>query len=64
MIIMLYNLIFDNRMWFRGVWECVAFQSVFYSEIHQNNIFYFKKIIFDISTSKGSENIKKNINLK
>ena len=22
MILMLYNLIFDNRVWFRGVWEC------------------------------------------
>jgi hypothetical protein len=29
-------------------------------EIHQNNIyFYFLKFIFDISTSKRSENIKK-----
>jgi hypothetical protein len=29
----------------------VAFQIAFYLEMHQNNIF-FKKIIFDISTSK------------
>jgi hypothetical protein len=36
----------------------VAFQSVFHSEIYQNNIyFYFLKIIFDINTSKGSKNI-------
>jgi len=26
----------------------VTFQSVFYSKMHQNNIFYFLKIIFDI----------------
>jgi hypothetical protein len=31
----------------------VTFQSVFYLEMHQNNIFfYFLKIIFDISASK------------
>ena len=30
----------------------VVFQSVFCFEMHQNNIFYLKKIIFDISTSK------------
>jgi hypothetical protein len=31
----------------------VAFQSVFYLEMHQNNIFfYFLKIIFDISVLK------------
>jgi hypothetical protein len=30
----------------------VVFQSVFRAEMHQNNIFYFKKIIFKISTSK------------
>jgi hypothetical protein len=29
-----------------------AFQSVFYLEMHQNNFFYFKKIIFDISALK------------
>ena len=36
----------------------VAFQSVFYLEMHQNNFFYFFKIIFDISASKWSENTK------
>jgi hypothetical protein len=36
----------------------VAFQSVFYLKIHQNNI-YFLKIYFDTSTSKWSENTKK-----
>jgi hypothetical protein len=30
----------------------VAFKSAFYSEMDQNNIFYFLKIIFDISISK------------
>ena len=31
----------------------VTFQSVFYSEMYRNNIFfYFLKIIFDISVSK------------
>jgi hypothetical protein len=31
----------------------VAFESTFYSHMHQNNIFfYFLKIIFDISTLK------------
>jgi hypothetical protein len=28
----------------------VAFQSAFRLEMHQNGIFYFKKIIFDIKT--------------
>ena len=36
----------------------VAFQSVFYLEMHQNNFFYFFKIIFYISASKWSENTK------
>jgi hypothetical protein len=40
----------------------VAVQSVFRLEMHQNNIFfYFLKIIFDISISKQSKNIKKKI---
>jgi hypothetical protein len=30
----------------------VAFQSAFHYKIHQNNIFLFFKIIFDISTLK------------
>jgi hypothetical protein len=41
----------------------VTFQSTFYSEIYQNNIFLFLKISFDINTSKQFENTKK-INLK
>ena len=36
----------------------VAFQSVFYLEMYQNNIFLFLKIIFDISISKWSKNTK------
>jgi hypothetical protein len=37
-----------------------TFQSVFYLEIHQNDIFFiFLKIIFDISASKWYEKIKK-----
>jgi hypothetical protein len=44
-----------------GVFESivvVVFQSVFRSEMHHNNIFLKKIIIFDISTSKRSENNK------
>jgi hypothetical protein len=37
-----------------GSMVAVAFQSAFHSKTHQNNIyiFYFLKIIFDISTLK------------
>ena len=34
-------------------------QNVFRLEMHQNKNIYFLKIIFDINTSKRSENIKK-----
>jgi hypothetical protein len=38
----------------------VAVQSAFHLEINQNKVFFiFLKIIFNISTSKQSENIKK-----
>jgi hypothetical protein len=38
----------------------VAIQSVFRLKMHQNDIFfYFLKVIFEISTSKRFENIKK-----
>jgi predicted transcriptional regulator len=37
----------------------VAVQSNFHLKIYQNKIFYFLKIIFDISTLKRYENIKK-----
>jgi hypothetical protein len=37
----------------------IVFQSIFYSEMYQNNIFYFFKIIFDISALKWSKNTKK-----
>jgi hypothetical protein len=42
------------------VYEIVlAVQNVFRLEMHQNKNIYFLKIIFDINTSKRSENIKK-----
>jgi hypothetical protein len=42
----------------------IVFQSIFYSEIYHNNIyFYFLKFIFDINTSKQFKYTKK-INLK
>jgi hypothetical protein len=49
------------------VWElfvnvaAVAFQSTFHSKIHQNNIFYCLKIIFDISILKLFKNNKKKL---
>jgi hypothetical protein len=44
--------IMKKNMFIWGV-VVVAFQSVFHSEMHQNNIFFiFLKIIFDISISK------------
>jgi hypothetical protein len=36
-------------------------KNIFYLEMYQNNIFYFLKIIFDISISKISKNIKKKL---
>jgi hypothetical protein len=43
----------------------VVFQSAFRLEMHQNNIFYFLKFIFDISTNKTKTIQKhKNNNLK
>jgi hypothetical protein len=38
--------------------SCICFSKYFLLKIHQNN-FFLKKIIFDISISKWSENIKK-----
>ena len=43
---------------FRSVVE-IAFQSVFHLKKYQKNIFYFLKIIFNISALKWSKNIKK-----
>jgi hypothetical protein len=44
--VMKIKMVFENVV-------TVAFQSIFRSEMHQNNIFfYFLKIIFDISISK------------
>jgi hypothetical protein len=35
-----------------------AFQIAFRAEMHANDVFYFLKIIFDISTSKRSKTYK------
>jgi hypothetical protein len=43
--------VFDNVV-------VVAFQIIFYAEIHVNDFFYFLKIIFDISTLKLSKKYK------
>ena len=37
----------------------VVFQSAFHAEMDQNDIFFFKKIIFEISVTKQSKAIKK-----
>jgi hypothetical protein len=43
----------------------VAFQSVFRSEMHQNNIFFLKKKLFLTSAYQNNlKTPKKNINLK
>ena len=42
-----------------GIMVAVAVQSAFRLEIHQNNIFFLKKIIFEIRTLKRFKNIKK-----
>jgi hypothetical protein len=36
----------------------IAFQSVFYLEMHQDNVFYFLKFIFDINSLKQFKNTK------
>jgi hypothetical protein len=43
-----------------GIVVAVAVQSVFRLEMHQNNVFFLKKIIFEINISKRSKNIKNN----
>jgi len=40
----------------------VVFQITFRVKIYVNNIFYFQKIIFDISTSKRSKIYKNMLN--
>jgi hypothetical protein len=35
-----------------------AFQIIFHAKIHANDLFYFLKIIFDISTSKQFKTYK------
>jgi len=42
-----------------GIVIAVAVQSAFRLQMHQDNVFFFKKIIFDISASKRSKNTKK-----
>jgi len=57
----------QEQQWFENVLNlrpfesmvAIVFQSVFYLKIHQNNFFYFLKIIFHTSALKWSENIKK-----
>jgi len=41
----------------------VAFQNIFYSEMHQNNFFIFEKL-FLISAHQNDLKTQKNINLK
>jgi len=36
-----------------------AFKNVFHVKMHQNNIFYFLKIIFKINSSKRSKHTQK-----
>jgi hypothetical protein len=49
---------------FDGSVIAVAFQSVFYLEMHQNNIFLFKKKLFLISAYQNDLKTQKYINLK
>jgi hypothetical protein len=42
----------------------IIFQNVFLFLNVTNNIFYFLKFIFSITTSKQFKNIKKNLNKK
>jgi len=43
---------------FGGSMIVVVFKNIFYLEMHQNNFFYFLKIIFYIIALKWSENTK------
>jgi hypothetical protein len=47
-----------------GIVVAVVIQSVFRLEMLQNDVFFFFNFIFEISTSKQSENIKKNLEKK
>jgi hypothetical protein len=47
-----------NKEVFKSV-ITIILKNIFRLEIHLNNIFYFLKIIFHVSTSKLSKNIKK-----
>jgi hypothetical protein len=69
LFIFIFILLTSSSLVFIMVWYArkgeivvaVAIQSVFRLKMHQNDIFfYFLKVIFEISTSKRFENIKKN----
>ena len=69
LFIFIFILLTSSSIVFIMVWYArkgeivvaVAIQSVFRLKMHQNDIFfYFLKVIFEISTSKRFENIKKN----
>jgi len=52
------NLDFGQVISVFGSVIAVIFQITFRVEIHANDVFYFLKIIFDISTSKRSKKYK------
>jgi hypothetical protein len=57
----LLNLISKSNFFTKSVFDSVvagAFQITFRAKMHVNNIFFLKKIIFDISTSKRSKTYK------
>jgi len=54
--------IFHLMRMFRSV-VAVAFQNIFYSEIHKNNIFFYLKKLILISANQNDLKILKNINL-
>ena len=52
------NPLQKDQLYLFGSVVAVAFQITFRAKMHQNDFFYFLKIIFDISTSKWFENTK------
>jgi len=59
---LLYDCFLMHDILIYGLFEnvvTVAFQSVFHAEMHQNDVFYFLKIIFEISASKRSKTHQK-----
>jgi hypothetical protein len=55
---------FKNQLKFLGVWLLLFFKVIFIWKCIKIKFFYFLKIIFDISTWKWSENIKKKFKQK